>query len=427
MPKNIGIAGLGVVAQGFLDLASNHSSQLAAVSDESFVIKRIASRRMRSEVAIESADFSTDLGDLVNDGSLDCVIELIGGTDSAYELIKACLKQGQGVITANKAVLASHGNELLGLAREANVPLAFEAAVAGGIPIIAAMKTGFPANRVEAIAGIINGTCNYILTSMMADGVSFEQALQAAQDLGYAEADPTFDVGGMDAAQKLSILVALAFDVPIDIDSVYCEGIEDITIDDIRNAENLGFAIKHLAIGRRVGEQLEMRVHPALVHRDVLLAKVQGVENAVQLDTASAGVLRFTGPGAGGAATASSVMADLTNITNGLYRQPAIGEHTLQARSIEEVSSSFYLGISAADKPGAIASIGETLARSGISIASMMQNQEDAMRSEGRDLMPVIILTNEVQERELNIALSQLEQSEDIAGPIKRIRVVDID
>lgn len=427
MPHAIGVAGLGVVAQGFLNLSASHSRQLESISDDSFVVKRIASRRLRDGVSLDQAVFSTDLTDLVNDDSLDCVIELIGGTDTAYDLIKDCLQHGRGVITANKAVLATHGNELLRLARQKGVPLAFEAAVAGGIPIIAAMKTGFPANSVQSITGIINGTCNYILTSMMVDGVSFEDALQAAQDLGYAEADPTFDIGGMDAAQKLAILVALAFNVPISIDSVYCEGIEELTIDDIRHAGDLGYSIKHLAIGRLADGEIEMRVHPALVQHNNLIAKVQGVENAVQLDTESAGELRFTGPGAGGAATASSVLADLTNIVNGLYRHPAVGENPLSSRSIEDISSAFYLGISASDKPGVIASIGETLARRGISIASMIQKQEDVVHLDGKDLMPVIILTNTVVERELNLALRELEQLDDIKGAIKRIRVVDLE
>ena len=421
------MAGLGVVAQGFLNLMSTQATQLEAVSDRTAKVSRIASRRLREDANIGDAVFSTDLNDLVQDDSIDCVIELIGGTDAAYDLIKNCLASGRGVITANKAVLATHGNELIDLARRNNVPLAFEAAVAGGIPIIAAVKTGFPANPVKSITGIINGTCNYILTSMMADGVAFDAALKTAQELGYAEADPTFDIGGMDAAQKLAILVALAFNVPIDVDAIYCEGIENITIDDIHHAENLGYAVKHLAVGRQVGDQIELRVHPALVQHDNLLAKVQDVENAVQIDTQSAGILRFTGPGAGGAATASSVMADLTNIANGLYRHPAIGQHALNARAIEDVTSSFYLRISASDKPGVIASIGDILARRGISIASMMQKQEDIVHEAGQDLMPVIILTNAVVERELNLALAELEAHADISGSINRIRVVDFD
>ena len=425
MSINIGIAGLGVVAQGLLDLARANADQLDEISGDTVRVSRVASRRVRDEVELGSISFSTDLDDLISDNELDLVIELIGGTDAAYDLIKACLNRGRGVITANKAVLATHGNELLAIARERNLPLAFEAAVAGGIPIIAALKSRFPANQINWLTGIINGTCNYILTAMSQEGVAFEDALQSAQELGYAEADPTFDVGGMDAAQKLAILIALAFDVPIEIDEVHCEGIEDVTIDDIRHADEFGYTIKHLAIGRQDEGVIEMRVHPALVPKENLLAKVNDVENAVQLGTTSTGVLRFTGPGAGGHATAASVIADLTNIASGLYRQPGIGGRKLNVRPIGEVSSAFFLSIAATDRPGVIASIGETLARHGISIASMVQKQEEVVRSVDTAVIPVVILTNSVVERELDQSLQELESLADIASPIKKIRVVD--
>ena len=425
MAIKVGIAGLGVVAQGFLDLASTNADQLNDIAGDTLSVSRLASRRRREEVDLGSIEFTTELSDLVRDNDLDLVIELIGGTGAAYDLIKACLSRGRGVITANKAVLATHGNELLAIARERNVPLAFEAAVAGGIPIIAALKSGFAANSINWLTGIINGTCNYILTAMSEEGVAFDDALRRAQELGYAEADPTFDVGGMDAAQKLAILVALAFDVPIEIDEVFCEGIEDISIDDIRHADEFGYTIKHLAVGRRDGEVIEMRVHPALVPKDNLLAKVNDVENAVQLGTTNTGVLRFTGPGAGGHATASSVIADLTNIAAGLYRQPRIGGARLNARPIGDVSSAYFLSIAATDRPGVIASIGETLAKHGISIASMVQKQEEVVRSDDKAVIPVVILTNAVVERELDRSLQDLESLADIATPIKKIRVVD--
>ncbi|MCY4094195.1 MAG: homoserine dehydrogenase [Gammaproteobacteria bacterium] len=426
MSINVGIAGLGVVAQGLLELSSTNADQLSGITGNPLCVTRVASRRLRDEVALGTIAFSTDLEDLVKDDDLDFVIELIGGTDAAYNLIKACLSRGRGVITANKAVLATHGNELLAIARDRDVPLAFEAAVAGGIPIIAALKTRFPANNIKWLTGIINGTCNYILTAMSDEGVAFEDALRRAQELGYAEADPTFDVGGMDAAQKLAILVALAFNVPIAIDEVYCEGIQDITIDDIRHADEFGYSIKHLAIGRQDDDVIEMRVHPALVPKDNLLAKVNDVENAVQLGTTNTGVLRFTGPGAGGHATASSVIADLTNIASGLYRQPGIGGNALKPRSISDVSSAFFLSIAATDRPGVIASIGEVLASHSISIASMVQKQEEVVRSADTSVIPVVILTNTVVERELNKSLQELESLDDIASPIKKIRVVDL-
>ena len=425
LQTNIGIAGLGVVAQGFLDLVAANREDLRELTGVDLRVARIASRRRRDDVDLQGISFSTDLDDLTSDRGLDIVIELIGGTDAAYDLIKACLENGLGVITANKAVLATHGNELQAIASRQNVPLAFEAAVAGGIPIIAALKTGFPANDVKWLAGIINGTCNYILTAMAQHDTAFADALKRAQELGFAEADPSFDVGGMDAAQKLSILLGLAFDIPISIDDVYCEGITEITIDDIQHAAELGYVIKHLAIGRRAGDAVEMRVHPVLVSHHNLLAKVDGVENAVQVGTASAGVLRFMGPGAGGIATASSVIADLANITSGLYKPRRIGAGCLKVKSIEDISSGFFLGISAADRPGVIARIGETLARHSISIASMIQKKEELVQTLDTAVIPIIILTNTIVERDLNDALRELESLEDITAPIKKIRVVD--
>ncbi|MYD42897.1 MAG: homoserine dehydrogenase [Gammaproteobacteria bacterium] len=427
MATNLGIAGLGVVAQGFLDLASDSQEELESIVGHAVCLKRVASRRPRSEADLTHIAFSTDLNDLASDNELDLVIELIGGTDAAYDLIKRCLQSGRGVITANKAVLAEHGNELLALARTNQVPLGFEAAVAGGIPIIAPLKTGFPANGIRWITGIINGTCNYILTAMARDETPFDDALRTAQELGYAEADPTFDIGGMDAAQKLAILVALAYDVPISVDDVYCEGITDLTIDDLKHAEELGYTIKHLAIGRVVDDSIDMRVHPALIPVNNLIAKVDDVENAVQCGTENAGVLRFMGPGAGGHATASSVMADVVNIASGLYRQPSIGGRKLAIKPIDSIEGSFYLGISAADKPGVIASIGETMARHDISIASMIQKKEESDGAADDAHIPVVILTNAIVERELNQALVELESLEDIAAPIKKIRVVDFE
>lgn len=427
MATKLGIAGLGVVSQGFLELARRSATDLSTVAGDELAIRRVASRRLRDEADLSEVAFSTNLKDLVADNELDLIVELIGGTDAAYELIKSSLQRGRGVVTANKAVLAAYGNELLALARANDAPLAFEAAVAGGIPIIAPLKTGFPANDIRWVMGIINGTCNYILTAMAQEGTAFADALRTAQELGYAEADPTFDIGGMDAAQKLAILVALAFDVPINVDDVYCEGISALSIEDLQHADELGYAIKHLAIGRLEDDAIEMRVHPALVPRENLLAKVNAVENAVQLGTQSAGILRFMGPGAGGHATASAVMADIANIASGLYRHPRIGGRSLRIKPITDVTSAFYLGISASDKAGVIASIGDTLARHGISIASMIQKKEDVVQSNADAVIPVVILTNAIIESELDRALVELESLADIAAPIKKIRVVDLD
>lgn len=425
MPIQIGLAGLGVVAQGFLELLNHHYSGSDGDQSETKVqLKRIASRRMRDGLDLLGAEFSTDLNSLSSAQDLDIVVELIGGTDAAYELIKSSLNNGLGVITANKAILAEHGNELLAIANKNEVPLAFEAAVAGGIPIISVLKSAFSGNHINSVTGIINGTCNYILSQMSNIGADFQDALHQAQALGYAEADPSFDIGGTDAAQKLAILAALAFNVPINVNEIYCEGIEEITGDDIRHAEELGFAVKHLGVARQVAESVEMRVHPALVSQGNLLAKVEDVENAVQIDGRSTGTLRFMGPGAGGLATASSVMADLMNIANGLYRSVSIAGVQRDTLPLAAVESQFYLNISAADRAGVIARIGETLARHGISIDSMIQKKEDVVQTNGESVIPVIILTNQVVEGELGGALEELNGLDAVVSPIKMIRVI---
>lgn len=421
----IGIAGLGVVAQSTLELIRDHQADLSSIADQSIEVRSIASRRLREEVDLRGIEFSTDLTTLSRNPDIDLVIELIGGTDAALVLIKDCLEQGKAVITANKAVIAEHGNELIQLAIEKNTPLAFEAAVAGGIPIVNALKTEMPANDIEWIAGIINGTCNYILTSMSQEGTSFEEALSIAQELGYAEADPSFDIEGTDAAQKLAILAGLAFHTPIQSQAVHCEGITQVSLDDITHAEELGYAIKHLAIMSKHGSSQQLYVSPALIPLSNLLAKVDGVENTVQLGTASAGVLRFLGPGAGGHATASAVIGDLMNIARGQYRPVRLSHVPDEVESVEKVVSAHYMNITAADKPGVIAVIGETLARHNISIASMVQKKEEAHPELEGSVIPVIILTNEVPFSALREAMTELEDLADIVGSIRTIRVAN--
>ena len=420
----IGVAGLGVVAQGLLELLRKASKDLVELSGQRLFVTNVASRTLRKDVDLTEITFSPDVLSLVSDPKIDVVVELIGGTDTALTLIQNALDAGKGVVTANKAVIADHGNELIELAHQRGVPFCFEAAVAGGIPIIAALKSDFPANRVNAITGIINGTCNYILSAMYQEGASFDDALTSAQQLGYAEADPSFDVGGQDAAQKLAILAAMAFDTDIQYEAVAIEGIQDIADDDIRHARDLGYTIKHLALARKVEHRVEMRVHATLVHDSNLLAKVQGVENVVQLETESAGNLRFLGPGAGGAATASAVVSDLVTIAKGLYRPPRIGNQSVAITAAGEITSAYYLNISAVDQPGVIASVGNVLALHGISIASMIQKKEEARELAEGVVIPVILLTSEVNARELQIAIDELEKLREIKGPIKKIRAI---
>ena len=307
---------MGTVARGVLDLFAANAAHLERQAGRPLKLVRVASRTPRPEADLAGAEFSTDLGTLLHD-DVDVVVELIGGEDRAARLVRDALSRGQSVVTANKAIIARYGDELLAGAAEQGVGLGFEAAVAGGIPIIGSLTRGLAASRVRTVAGIINGTSNYILTAMAEQGSTFGDALAAAQSLGYAEADPTFDVEGIDAAHKLSILAALAFDVGFGMDGVFTEGIAGVTAEDIGYAAELGYGIKHLGIARRSDSGIEARVHPTLVPEHGMLAQVRGVMNAVLVDSDAAGASLFHGAGAGAGPTASSVVADLIAIARG--------------------------------------------------------------------------------------------------------------
>ena len=302
---SVGIAGLGTVAQGVLELLAANHDLIEQRSGLTINILRIASRTSKPEVDLHGAEFSTNVLDLLNDSRLDVIVELMGGEDLAKDLIVGATAQGKAVVTANKAVIALHGNEL------ARQNLRYEAAVAGAIPIIQALRQGLVANRFSGLSGIINGTCNYMLSAMEEEGVGFDEILQRAQALGYAEADPSFDVDGIDAAHKLTILMALAYGTGFEFSKVYVEGIRAVTPVDISYASELGYRIKHLGLLRNTNADIEARVHPTLVPRSELMAHVNGVLNAVQVVSDAAGKTLFSGPGAGGAATASAVVADI--------------------------------------------------------------------------------------------------------------------
>ena len=302
---SVGIAGLGTVAQGVLELLAANRFLIEHRSGLTINILRIASRTSKPEVDLHGAEFSTNVLDLLNDSRLDVIVELMGGEDLAKDLIVGATAQGKAVVTANKAVIALHGNEL------ARQNLRYEAAVAGAIPIIQALRQGLVANRFSGLSGIINGTCNYMLSAMEEEGVGFDEILQRAQALGYAEADPSFDVDGIDAAHKLTILMALAYGTGFEFSKVYVEGIRAVTPVDIGYASELGYRIKHLGLLRNTNAGIEARVHPTLVPRSELMAHVNGVLNAVQVVSDASGKTLFSGPGAGGAATASAVVADI--------------------------------------------------------------------------------------------------------------------
>ncbi len=424
---NVGICGLGTVGGGTFNVLTRNAELIAGRAGCNIRITRVASRRHRDDMDLGSVPFSTEIFDVVNDPSVDVVVELIGGYETAKELVLAAISNGKHVVTANKALVAVHGNEIFEAAEKAGVVVAYEAAVAGGIPVMKAIREGMAANRIDWIAGIINGTGNYILTEMRA-GRAFADVLKEAQDLGYAEADPTFDVEGIDAAHKLTILASAGFGVPLQFDKAFTEGISEVTPYDIAHAEQLGYRIKHLGIARRRDEGIELRVHPTLVPKSHLIAQVDGVLNAVLMDGDAVGQTMYYGPGAGAEATASAVIADIVDVarisaSTGALRVPYLGfrpeaMENLDVLSMEEVQSAYYLRITALDRPGVLAKIASILSEHGINIESIMQKESEL--KDGR--IPVIILTHTVQERQVNRAIEEMESLSDIDGKVVRIR-----
>ncbi len=419
----IGIAGLGTVAQGVLHLIATNGDLMAKRTGVQLSIQRVASRTNKPEVDLLGGVFSNNVHDLVADPDVDVILELIGGEGLAKELIESALAAGKRVVTANKAVIAAHGDQLLA---SGNVPLRFEAAVAGAIPIIQSLNQGLAANRIESIYGIINGTCNYMLTVMEEEGLAFDQVLSQAQALGYAEADPAFDIEGVDAAHKLTILAALGFATSYDFSALYVEGITQIAAEDIQYAQELGFKIKHLGIARNTDAGLETRVHPALVPTSELLASVNGVMNAVQVVSDAAGETLFSGPGAGGAATASAVLADVLTFaaTNFSEREPSPPESQGTATQIQRVAmdaipSACYLRIPTLDQPGVFAQVASALSAHSISIEAVIQKEPSSADTS----VSIVILTDMVVESAVNAALKDLAELAAVVGNITRIRV----
>ncbi len=429
-PLRVGLAGLGTVGSSVVELLRANRSTIAAQAGRPVELVRVASRTPKPELDLGGAAFDTDLRTLAAD-DVDVVVELIGGETAAKTVVAQALAAGRHVVTANKALLAGAGDELFADAARRGLKLGFEASVAGGIPIVSALRTGLAANRIDALAGIVNGTCNYILTAMEEDGRDFPSALAEAQRLGYAEADPTFDVEGIDAAQKLAILAALAFDTRIDFPGVHVEGIAGVDIEDIRYARELGFAIKHLGIARlREGETpgdsgIEARVHPALIPEGLLIAKVSGAMNAVMAHGNAVGPTLYFGAGAGGMPTASAVVADLVELARGALPTPKQAERRLAPLGIAGVTCPHYLKIPAIDQPGVFAEVAEVLSRRDISIEAVIQRPA-AIRSEAEPWVPIVILTNDVQETVVDEAVAELALLPGVTGATTRIRVADL-
>ncbi len=422
----IGICGLGTVGGGTLALLRKNKDEIGRRVGTELTLRHVATRTPKPDITAGIPTVSSDPFLAAEDPTVEVLIETMGGYDPASGVIERALQNGKHVVTANKALIAEHGNQLFKLAASQGRILAYESSVAGGIPIIKALREGLAANRIDWLAGIINGTGNFILTEMAAKQREFGDVLAEAQALGYAEADPSFDVEGIDAAHKLTIMASIAFGMPLNFAATYTEGISHITPDDINYAAELGYCIKHLGIARQTAAGIEMRVHPTLLANNRLLAKVNGVGNAVLVHGDAVGATLYSGPGAGADATASAVVADVIDIARqcvaGAERplMPALGyreQQDLPLLAIEDIAAEYYLRIPALDRLGVMAKISSILEGHDISIEAVIQKEASG------EIVPIVILTHRAAERQLNRALSQIEALDDVRGCINRIRV----
>jgi homoserine dehydrogenase len=434
-PINVGLLGIGTVGGGTFNVLSRNQDEIARRAGRPIRISVVADKDVQRAQAITGGACRVvdDAFAVVADPDVDIVVELIGGYGVARELVLRAIEHGKHVVTANKALLALHGNEIFAAAQKQGVMVAFEAAVAGGIPIIKALREGLTANRIEWIAGIINGTTNFILSEMRDKGLAFDTVLAEAQRLGYAEADPTFDIEGIDAAHKLTIMSAIAFGIPMQFARCYTEGISRLTKEDIRYAEELGYRIKLLGITRRAASGVELRVHPTLIPARRLIANVEGVMNAVLVRGDAVGATLYYGRGAGAEPTASAVVADLVDVTrmhtaDPEHRVPHLAFQPDQITDlpilpIGEVETAYYLRLRVFDRPGVLADITRILADSGISIDAMVQKEP----GEGEDQVDIIMLTHRTVEKHFDTALERIGKLPAINGPITRIRLEELD
>ena len=435
----IALCGLGTVGSSVVKLLQEHKDILSSRLEALPALVQIGARRPNPNCDISDIEREADILKVADDTRSKILVELIGGVDDAFELTMRAFAAQKDVISANKALIAEKGELLMAAAREHGVNYFYEAAVAGGIPIIKVLREGLVANRVTRIAGIINGTGNYILTAMAQEGKSFPDALQEAQGLGYAEADPTYDIDGTDSAHKIAILAALAFDIPFSYDRVYKEGITDIMPDDVNHAKELGYVIKHLAIAQlsssdNGAEKISIRVHPTLVSKREEIAVVNGVTNGVMIDSIPLGRTFYSGAGAGGEATASAVLADLSdcirgsrsgevasNKGEGNNKDNQMLKRNIDFASIAEISSEFYLRVNVEDEAGVLAKITEILSSSNISIEGLHQKEHHPSHP---DLVPVIIITHLTKEQTINQAIQQIEKIPQVVGKVIKLRIL---
>ncbi|MEI6301327.1 MAG: homoserine dehydrogenase [Betaproteobacteria bacterium] len=433
-PIHVGLLGIGTVGGGTWTVLSRNQEEITRRAGRGIVITKVADKDVERAKKITGgkAKVTADANEVVTDPDIDIVIELIGGYTFAKDMVLKAIANGKHVVTANKALLATHGNEIFAAAQKKGVMVAFEAAVAGGVPIIKALREGLSANRIEWIAGIINGTSNFILSEMRDKGLSFDTVLAQAQKLGYAEADPTFDIEGIDAAHKLTIMSAIAFGIPMQFDKAYTEGITKLTQEDIRYAEQLGYRIKLLGITRKSAEGIELRVHPTLIPTRRLIANVEGVMNAILVKGDAVGATMYYGAGAGAEPTASAVVADLVDVTRMHTADPeqrvphlAFQPDQLAATVIlpmEEVVTSYYLRMRVLDRPGVLADITRILADGAISIDAMVQKEP----SEGEEQVDIIMLTHQAREKHVNAAIAAIEKLPVVTGKVTRIRLEEL-
>ena len=433
-PIKVGLLGIGTVGGGTLAVLKRNQAEIARRAGREIIVTMIADRDLDKahSLADNNIQVTPDAFSVVRHPDIEIVVELIGGVTVAKELILEAVENGKHVVTANKALLALHGTEIFAAAREKGVIVAFEAAVAGGIPIIKALREGLTANRIEWIAGIINGTANFILSEMREKKQSFDTVLKQAKLLGYAEADPTYDIEGIDAAHKITIMSAIAFGIPVQFDKAYVEGITQLNGEDIRYAEDLGYRIKLLGITKRTDTGIELRVHPTLIPAQRLIANVEGVMNAVLVKGDAVGATLYYGAGAGAEPTGSSVVADLVDVTrmhsaDPMHRVPSLAFQpdllsNIPVIPMDEVETAYYLRLHVVDKPGVLADISRILANLNISINAMVQKEPAA----DEDKVDIIMLTHLTLEKSINVAIANIERLPVVTGHVKRIRLEEL-
>src|SRR5437867_5954876 len=435
-PINVGLLGMGTVGRGTWTVLRRNEEEITRRAGRPIRISWIATRTLakarEATRGVDGVNLTNDPEVVVNHPDVDIIVELIGGIEPAKSYVLKAIANGKHVVTANKALLAAHGNEIFAAAQKTDVMVAFEAAVAGGIPIIKALREGLTANRIEWIVGIINGTSNFILSEMRATGASFDSVLKEAQARGYAEANPTFDIEGIDAAHKLTIMSAIAFGVPMQFDKVYTEGISKLTREDIRYAEELGYRIKLLGITRRTKTGIELRVHPTLIPTKRLIANVEGVMNAVLVKGDAVGPTLYYVSGAGAEPTGSAVVADLVDVTrlhtaDPEQRVPHLAFQpdrmsSLKVLPMDEVVTSYYLRMQVEDRPGVLADISRILADASISINAMVQREP----AKGEKQVDIIMLTHQTREKSINTAIGKIEKLPVVTGKVTRIRLEEL-